>query len=56
MPEKSKEKAAAGKTADVEVRFKCRVCGQEKPILDMRTVNRFSPVLIVCKDCNRTLR
>ncbi len=39
-----------------EVTFKCRRCGQEKPLSDMRSITRFLPVLVVCKDCARELR
>ena len=39
-----------------EITFKCRRCGLEKPLSDMRSVTRFLPVLVVCKDCARELR
>ncbi|MGD0794825.1 MAG: hypothetical protein ABR958_04430 [Dehalococcoidales bacterium] len=56
MAAKAKEKAESGKSGDKEIKFKCRVCGLEKPIQDMRTVTRFIPVLVVCEKCARTLR
>jgi hypothetical protein len=54
MVEKTKDKPV--KQANQGVSFKCRICELEKPISEMRTVNRFVPVLIVCKDCAKTLR
>jgi hypothetical protein len=56
MAAKAKEKGAAGKSGESGVHFKCRLCEKNKPIEDMRTVTRFVPVLVVCKDCARTLR
>jgi hypothetical protein len=56
MAEKTREKGQAGKSREMEIRFKCRLCGQEKPLNEMRTVTRFVPVLVVCKDCAKTLR
>jgi hypothetical protein len=56
MAAKAKSKVDIGKLEGIKVTFKCRLCGKEKPIEDMRTVSRFSPVLIVCNDCARTLQ
>jgi hypothetical protein len=56
MAAKAKEKGEAGKSREKEIYFKCRLCGKEKPLQDMRTVTRFVPVLVVCEDCARTLR
>jgi transcription elongation factor Elf1 len=39
-----------------EIKFHCRRCGRERPLSEMRSVTRFLPVLIVCKDCARELR
>jgi hypothetical protein len=56
MATKAKTKVEAGKSEAQKVIFKCRLCGKDKPIEDMRSVTRFVPVLIVCNDCARTLR
>jgi hypothetical protein len=56
MAGKAKEKPEAGKKETMEVRFKCRMCGQEKPLSEMRSITRFVPVLIVCEDCARIQR
>jgi hypothetical protein len=55
MAEKT-TKTGQSKAAAPEVSFKCRRCGQEKPLSDMRSVARFLPVLVVCKDCAKELR
>jgi ribosomal protein S14 len=51
----------AGKTEPTkapqeEIKFRCRRCGRERPLSEMRSVARFLPVLIVCRDCARELR
>jgi hypothetical protein len=56
MAVKAKGKAEAGKPGDAAIYFRCRLCGKEKPLQEMRTVTRFIPVLIVCQDCARILR
>jgi hypothetical protein len=56
MVAKAKDKVEAGKSGEIVVKFKCRLCEQEKPIKDMRTITRFVPVLVVCQDCAKTLR
>jgi hypothetical protein len=39
-----------------EIKFKCRRCGRQRPLSEMRSVSRFLPVLIVCVDCAKELR
>lgn len=56
MATKEKEKAEGGKAGDAEIKFKCRVCGRERPIHEMRTVTRFVPVLTACEECAKRLR
>jgi transcription elongation factor Elf1 len=55
MAEQTSKKEAA-KRPPAEVMFKCRRCGKEKPLSEMRSVTRFLPVLVVCKDCAQELR
>jgi hypothetical protein len=55
MATKAKEKAEGGKSGE-ETKFKCRVCGKERPIPEMRTVTRFHPLLIACVECANKLR
>jgi hypothetical protein len=56
MAAKAKTKVEAGTPDNPKVTFKCPLCEKDKLLEDMRTVTRFNPVLIVCSDCNRTLR
>jgi hypothetical protein len=56
MAEKNNVKDQAGKSGEMEIRFKCRLCEKEKPLNQMRTVTRFVPALIVCQDCAKRLR
>ena len=39
-----------------EITFYCSRCEKHKSITEMRTVTRFIPALLVCKDCARELR
>ena len=55
MAEQASKKETA-KTPPGEIVFKCRRCGLEKPLSEMRSVTRFLPVLIVCRDCAQELR
>jgi hypothetical protein len=48
--------AKAKKPEPREITFLCRRCEMYKPLADMRTVTRFVPVLVVCKDCAKELR
>jgi len=53
------ETKSAGKTKKesmAEVMFKCRLCEKEKPISEMKLITRFRPVIVVCRDCESTLR
>ena len=56
MAENSVTKDKNGEPGEMEIRFKCQLCEKEKPLSEMRTVTRFVPVLVVCRDCAKTLR
>jgi len=49
-----KEKASSGETK--EVTFKCKYCGKTWPLDDMRTLTRFFPPVVACRDCERKIR
>lgn len=55
MAKKGKANGESGRPGGRDILFKCRLCEKEKPLKDMRTVTRFTPTLIVCKDCAKTL-
>ena len=53
------EKAQTTKTKkkkQAEIKFKCQRCNQMTLLEDMRTVTRFVPRLIVCKNCEKEMR
>jgi hypothetical protein len=54
--EATKSGTKAKKEKTEEVTFKCRLCEKQKPILEMRTLTRFRPVIVVCRDCEKFLR
>jgi len=39
-----------------EITFKCKYCGKKTPLDDMRRVDRFSPPLVACRECEKKLR
>ena len=53
------EKAQSTKTKkkkQAEIKFKCQRCDQMNRLEDMRTVTRFVPMLVVCKNCEKEIR
>jgi len=38
-----------------EITFKCKICGQVKPLSQLRELRRFFPVLIACSDCDEKM-
>jgi hypothetical protein len=54
--EKAKITSKAHKPEGTEVTFKCRLCEKEKPIAEMKVVVRFRPPMVVCEECEKTLR
>ena len=46
----------AKKDAVLEVKFKCQLCDKEKPISEMKTITRFRPVVVVCRECEKDVR
>lgn len=35
-----------------ELTFKCRMCGQVKPLSQLRELRRFLPIVMACSDCD----
>ena len=54
--EASKGGSKVKKKTPAEITFKCRLCETEKPISEMKIITRFRPVMVVCQDCEKTLR
>lgn len=38
-----------------EIAFKCRFCGEQKPLDDMNVLRRFFPPLVACRACERRI-
>ena len=57
MPEDKLEEAdSAKKQKPVKITFRCRRCEKLRPLEDMRSVTRFIPMLVVCRDCEKEIR
>lgn len=54
--EETKGGTKVKKEAMAEVTFKCRLCEKEKPISEMKTITRFRPVIVVCRECEKDVR
>lgn len=54
--EETKSNSKARKDQPAEVTFKCRLCEQERPISEMKLITRFRPVVVVCRECEKTIR
>jgi len=57
MPTAEKtDKAGENKGKPLKITFKCQGCGQERNLEDMRTITRFFPMMVVCRECEKDLR
>jgi hypothetical protein len=54
--EETKTTKQSKKETVPEVNFKCSLCEKEKPISEMKTITRFRPVVVVCRNCEKDLR
>jgi hypothetical protein len=54
--EEAKGGVKAKKDALLEVMFKCSLCQKEKPLSDMKTIARFRPIVVVCRECEKDVR
>ena len=52
----SKGGSKTKKQETAQVTFKCRLCEVEKPITEMKIITRFRPVMVVCQDCEKSVR
>jgi hypothetical protein len=50
MPEKSAKKTALHEQTK-DVMFKCKLCGESKPISELVVLRQYYPVLSSCKEC-----
>jgi ribosomal protein L44E len=52
---KTGAKATAKNAKTVTIHFRCQWCQQERPLEEMTSLTRFSPVIIVCRRCARKI-
>jgi len=54
----AKEKAikAIPEKEAVDITFTCKFCGESKPLDEMILETRFFPILVSCRECDRTLQ
>jgi hypothetical protein len=38
-----------------EIMFRCKYCRESKPLDDMRTLTRYFPPLVACRECERKM-
>ncbi len=53
---KTKSGTKSKKSTTKEVVFKCRLCGKQKPISEMKVIKRFRPVIVICQDCEKVIQ
>lgn len=56
MAEEIKEADKVKRQKPLEITFKCQRCKKRRKLEDMRSVTRFVPVLIVCRECEKEMR
>jgi len=39
-----------------EITFRCKFCGESKPIGEMKVLTAFFPPLIACRDCEKEMQ
>ena len=47
------EQSETNKTKGIT--FKCKFCGETKPFDEMRTLTRFFPPIVACRDCEKKM-
>lgn len=48
------EQSDSNETKDIT--FKCKYCGKDKPLDDMRMLTGFFPPMVACRDCEMKMR
>jgi hypothetical protein len=53
MPDKVENKNSSDK--NLIVYFKCKYCGETKPLDELIVLRQFYPQISVCKDCSKAI-
>jgi len=48
------EQSDSNETKDIT--FKCKYCGKDKPLDNMRMLTGFFPPMVACRDCEMKMR
>ena len=56
LEKEPKEADKTSKKGPLKITFRCQCCEKYKPLEDMRSVTRFLPALVVCRDCAKKIR
>jgi len=54
-----KQESKAKETKEKETRettFKCRFCGETRPLGEMIIMTRFFPQIVACRDCEKKMQ
>jgi hypothetical protein len=54
--EELKEPGKTKKEGYGEITFRCRYCGKDRKLEDMRVITRFFPPMEVCRECEKEIR
>jgi len=52
---KASSKRKTGEKEMPEITFQCKFCGDYKDLKQIKTLTRFFPPLVICKDCEKRL-
>jgi hypothetical protein len=56
VTKRPQEKEQSGSDETKEITFKCKYCGKTRSLDDMRTVTRFFPPVVACRDCAKKMQ
>jgi transcription elongation factor Elf1 len=56
MTEANRLAVRTKKPRPLEITFTCPRCHKKNPLEDMRSITRFVPMIIVCKQCEKEIR
>ena len=56
MAEKIQDTDKVKRQKPLGITFKCQRCNKRKRLEEMRSVTRFVPMLVVCRDCEKEIR
>lgn|GEM_PF-1400689 len=55
VQEQVKPEQTVSQTENQEIMFRCRFCGQSRPLKEMVRINRYYPPQVACFECERQM-